>query len=89
MATVTYLFMVLFVCMAGYVIWFLSGDTDRILNNPNNKRQELLAERVVKGSILSDRGKVLAKTAVDKEGNEYSIPMTDCSPTSSGVPLTG
>lgn len=71
MATVTYLFMVLFVCMAGYVIWFLSGDTDRILNNPNNKRQELLAERVVKGSILSDRGKVLAKTAVDKEGNEY------------------
>lgn len=28
MATVTYLVMALFVFMAGYVIWFLSGDTD-------------------------------------------------------------
>ena len=27
MAAVTYLFMILFVLMAGYVIWFLSGDT--------------------------------------------------------------
>ncbi len=62
MATVTYIFMLLFVVMAGYVIWFLSGDTDKILNNPNNKRQDLMAERVAKGSILSDRGKVLAKT---------------------------
>lgn len=70
MAMVTYIFMFLFVFMAGYVIWFLSGDTDRILNNPNNKRQELLAERVTKGSILSDRGKVLAKTMTGPDGKE-------------------
>ena len=70
MAAVTYIFMLLFVLMAGYVIWFLSGDTDRILNNPYNKRQELLAERVTKGNILSDKGKVLAKTVTDKNGNE-------------------
>ncbi len=70
MATVTYLFMLLFVLMAGYVIWFLSGDTDLILNNPQNKRQDLLAERVKKGSILSDRGKVLAETVTDDDGKE-------------------
>lgn len=73
MATVTYLFMFLFVFMAGYVIWFLSGDTDQILNNPENKRQDLLAERVTKGRILSDKGKVLAKTVADDEGNETRV----------------
>ncbi len=71
MATVTYLFMLLFVFMAGYVIWFLSGDTDQILNNPQNRRQELLAERVEKGRVLSSNGKVLAKTTTDAEGNEH------------------
>lgn len=70
MAMVTYIFMFLFVFMAGYVIWFLAGDTDQILNNTQNRRQELLAERVEKGRILSAGGKVLAKTTVDKEGNE-------------------
>lgn len=70
MAAVTYIFMFLFVFMAGDVIWFLSGDTDRILNNPNNKRQELLAERVTKGSILSDKKVVLAQTVTDKKGKE-------------------
>ncbi len=73
MATVTYLFMFLFVFMAGYVIWFLAGDTDQILNNPENKRQDLLAERVTKGRILSDKGKVLAKTVADDEGKETRV----------------
>lgn len=70
MATVTYLVMFLFVFMAGYVIWFLSGDTDRILNNAYNGRQDLMAERVRKGSILSDSGAVLAKTQKTGSGNE-------------------
>lgn len=73
MATVTYIFMFLFVFMAGYVIWFLMGDTDKILNNTKNRRQDLLAERVTKGSILSDKGKVLAKTAVTESGNEKRV----------------
>ena len=73
MATVTYLVMALFVFMAGYVIWFLSGDTDRILNNSYNKRQDLMAERVTKGSILSDSGAVLAKTQKTGSGNEVRV----------------
>ncbi len=70
MAMVTYIFMFLFMFMAGYVIWFLAGDTDQILNNTQNRRQDLLAERVEKGKILSAGGKVLAKTGMDKKGNE-------------------
>ncbi len=70
MAMVTYIFMFLFVMMAGYVIWFLGSDTDKILNNPQNRRQELMAERVTKGSILADDGKVLAHTVTAKDGTE-------------------
>lgn len=73
MAMVTYIFMFLFVFMAGYVIWFLSGDTDQILNNTQNRRQSLLAERVQKGKILSAEGKVLAKTDTDKNGEECRV----------------
>ena len=56
MALVTYLFMALFLVMAGYMIWFVMHDTDQILNNPGNKRQELLAKRVTRGRILSSEG---------------------------------
>lgn len=73
MAMVTYIFMFLFVFMAGYVIWFLSGDTDQILNNTQNRRQSLLAERVQKGKILSADGKVLAKTDTDKKGEDCRV----------------
>ena len=70
MATVTYIFMVLFLIMAGYIVYFVLHDSDKVLNNSYNKRQDLLAKRVTKGSILSDKGKVLAETKTDKKGNE-------------------
>ena len=73
MALVTYLFMALFLVMAGYMIWVVMHDTDQILNNPGNKRQELLAKRVTRGSILSSDGKVLAHTKTDKKGNETRV----------------
>lgn len=70
MATVTYIVLLIFAIMAGYVIWFLSSDKDKILNNTQNRRQDLLAERVTKGKILSADGKVLAKTVKNLAGNE-------------------
>lgn len=73
MAIVTYLFMILFLIMAGYVVWFVIRDSDQILNNPGNKRQELMAKRVTRGSILSADRKVLAKTKTDKKGNETRV----------------
>ncbi len=73
MAMVTYIILFLFIFMAGYVIWFLSGDTDRILNNPQNRRQELMAQRVTRGRILSAQGKVLAKTNTKKDGTDRRV----------------
>lgn len=70
MAVVTYIVMILFLVMAGYIVYFVVHDSDTVLNNSYNKRQDLLAKRVTKGSILSDNGKVLAKTVVDEEGVE-------------------
>lgn len=73
MAAVTYLFMILFLIMAGYMVWFVVRDSDQILNNPRNKRQELMAKRVTRGSILSADRKILARTKTDKEGNETRV----------------
>lgn len=73
MALVTYLFMALFLVMAGYIVYFVVHDSDKILNNPQNKRQELMAKRVTKGSILSDSGKKLAYTKTDKSGTETRV----------------
>lgn len=70
MAVVTYLVLMLFLFMAGYVVYFVLHDSDVVLNNSYNKRQELLAKRIVKGSILSNDGKVLAETVTDKKGKE-------------------
>ena len=70
MAVVTYIVMVLFLVMAGYLVYFVVHDSDTVLNNSYNKRQDLLAKRVTKGSILSADGEVLAETVTDKKGNE-------------------
>ncbi len=73
MAVVTYLVIILFIVMAGYVIWFLVQDNDYILNNSANKRQDLLAKRIIKGSIYSDEGQVLAKTETNSNGNDSRV----------------
>ena len=70
MAVVTYIIMALFFILAGYMVYFVIHDSDKLLNNSYNNRQELLAKRVTKGKILSDSGKVLAETVTDEEGNE-------------------
>ena len=75
MAVVTYLFLVLFLVMAGYVVYFVLHDSDQVLNNPQNQRQELMAKRVKKGSVLSDSGKKLAYTKTDKSGKETRVYM--------------
>lgn len=49
MAVVTYLFMILFLIMAGYIVYFVVHDSDKVLNNPQNKRQELLAKASYQG----------------------------------------
>jgi peptidoglycan glycosyltransferase len=67
---IIYIFLGLFVLMMGYFIYFIVFKSEDVINSANNKRQEVLAERVVRGNILSADGKVLAKTVTDQEGKE-------------------
>ena len=73
MALITYLVLALFFVMAGYIVFFVFHDADKVLGSPQNKRQELLAKRVTRGSVLADDGEVLAKTVKDDEGKETRV----------------
>lgn len=66
----TYGVVAVFLAMAGYLAYFLAFESENVINNARNPRQELLAERVVRGRILSADGKVLAKTVTGKSGKE-------------------
>jgi peptidoglycan glycosyltransferase len=65
-----YIFVGLTVLMVGYFSYFLIARSGEVINSAYNKRQDILSERIVRGSILSADGEVLAKTVVDKDGKE-------------------
>lgn len=67
---VTYGVVAVFLCMAGYLAYFTAVDSETIINNSRNKRQQILAEKVTKGSIYSQDGVVLAETVTGKNGKE-------------------
>lgn len=68
--SVVYIFLGLFVLMMGYFTYFMIFRSSDIINNTYNKRQEVLAQRVIRGEILSADGQILARTVVDEDGSE-------------------
>ncbi|MBQ1394239.1 MAG: penicillin-binding protein 2 [Lachnospiraceae bacterium] len=67
---VTYLFVLLFIGLIGYLLYFMVVDSKDVINNSYNQRQNLLAKRVVRGKIISGDGKVLAETRTNSDGSE-------------------
>lgn len=67
---IIYIFLGMFVLLMGYYTYFLAVKSSDIINSSYNKRQDILAQRVIRGEILSADGEVLAKTAVDEDGKE-------------------
>ena len=67
----TYIFMGLFILLAGYFIGYILIQSKYDINNTYNKRQEILAEKIIRGTIYSNDGKPLAITETDETGNEY------------------
>ena len=50
-----------------------------VINSPYNTRQNQFQERILRGSILSADGQVLARTDTDGEGNETRVyPFARC-----------
>lgn len=70
---VTYLFIGLFVLVLGYFTHFMISESAEVINNPYNKRQDLLAEQIIRGDILSADGQVLAHTTVGPDGTETRV----------------
>lgn len=70
---VTYIFVGLFIMMMGYYTKFMITDSSEVINNAYNKRQDLLAEQIVRGDIVSADGKVLAHTITDEDGTETRV----------------
>ena len=65
-----YIFLIIFVCMMGYFAYFELVQSEDFINNPYNKRQDLFAQKVVRGEIRSADGYTLANTAISEDGAE-------------------
>lgn len=70
LARVTYMFVTLFLVMIGYLVYFNVVRSKDVINSPYNVRQDLMADRVVRGKILDSNGEVLAETVVADDGTE-------------------
>lgn len=70
---VTYIFLGLFVCLIGYIVYFMVCKSEDTINNSYNKRLDSFADYVVRGDIKTSDGEVLAHTEVDNSGNETRV----------------
>lgn len=67
---VMYLFLALFLGLMAYFVYFQVYKSETFINSPYNSLQDLFAERVVRGDILSADGQVLATTDTAEDGTE-------------------
>ena len=71
LAILTWVFSAMFVLLAGYMVWFnASPNREKLLNNPYNSKQDTASDRIIRGSIVTEQGAVLASTQIDYSGNE-------------------
>lgn len=68
----------IFVLMIGYLIYFQVVESRDVINNPYNARLDTFENRVIRGSILSDNGEMLAYTKVEADGTEKRIYPYGC-----------
>lgn len=66
----TYVMVLTFIAMFSYLIYFMVKDSEKVVANTSNKRQDSFVKFVKRGDIVSSDGEVLATTEVDEEGNE-------------------
>ena len=66
----TYMFVTLFLVMIGYLVYFNVVKSKDVINSVYNIRQDILAERVIRGKILDSEGNILAQTVTADDGTE-------------------
>lgn len=72
---ISYLFVGLFLVLMGYIGYFVSVTSKDIVTNPRNQRQDILAERVIRGDIKSSDGEIIATTKVDGQNETRVYPF--------------
>ena len=65
-------FILIFVSLIGYLAYFDAIKSEDFINSPYNTRQDTFSDRVVRGSIQSSDGEVLAQTNVYEDGTEVA-----------------
>ena len=65
-----YIFLGLFLALVVHFALFVQFKAPKQINNSYNMRQKNLEKQVIRGSIYSNKGEVLARQALDSEGNE-------------------
>lgn len=75
---VTYVMMLLFFGMIGYFIYFDAVGSKDVINNAHNSRLAKMAEKVVRGDILSSDGEILAQSVSDGNGNYTRVYPYGC-----------
>ncbi len=68
-----YAFLALFGILIAYIIYFQVGRSQTVLSSPYNTLQDLYAEHVVRGDIISSDGEVLATTKTAEDGTETRV----------------
>ena len=66
---ITYFMVTVFVCMIGYVIYFMQFKSMSVIANSRNTRQDSFAETVERGDIITSDGVVIATSSTDDAGN--------------------
>lgn len=59
--------------MIGYFVYFQTMVSSNVITSPYNKRQDTFADRVVRGSIITSDGMVIASTNVAPDGTETRV----------------
>jgi peptidoglycan glycosyltransferase len=67
---IMYVFIFMMLAVIGNEIYFVYAESDSVVNNSYNPRQELLAQKNIRGQIISADGKTLAQTVRGEDGNE-------------------
>ena len=70
MKGITYFFVLLFFSMIVYFCYFMLVLAPNQISSPYNARIDYLSSKVIRGSILSSDGKVLAKTETGEGGEK-------------------
>ncbi len=67
---ISYMFVILFVALACWIVYFNVFRSDEFINSPYNTRQDTFADRYIRGDIKSADGEILATTQVYEDGSE-------------------